>query len=243
MRPNALVSVLHTSIGHFGSSLADGCCSIRPSLKLALIASRDTAQRVYHIGSDQTTPATTCSEVCEVEYCSSRIFFVFRSSSFFVKPIPLLRLQPGGLDAPRRRESPSAPLRESGSPGRLGRAYRTSSSWIGDRDMDLPGLKFHDPRKALAFSLARRGVSTAVTQRLLEGTVRSDATDGACVRHLSSRRNKRAGVGRNSQARVCALIHRYVRPQKRGVDSLDLLLLKSSSVPVDTRQKMPREPL
>ncbi len=32
----------------------------------------------------------------------------------------------------------------------------------------LPNLKFHDPRKAFASLLAQRGVSTAVTQRLLE---------------------------------------------------------------------------
>ena len=32
----------------------------------------------------------------------------------------------------------------------------------------LPGLKFHDLRKTFASLLAQRGVSTAVTQRLLE---------------------------------------------------------------------------
>ncbi|MHC4337820.1 MAG: tyrosine-type recombinase/integrase [Planctomycetota bacterium] len=32
----------------------------------------------------------------------------------------------------------------------------------------LPNLKFHDLRKTLASVLAQRGVSTAVTQRLLE---------------------------------------------------------------------------
>jgi len=34
--------------------------------------------------------------------------------------------------------------------------------------MDLPDLKFHDLRKTFASTLAQRGVSTAVTQRLLE---------------------------------------------------------------------------
>ena len=34
--------------------------------------------------------------------------------------------------------------------------------------IQLPGLKFHDLRKTFASVLAQRGVSTAVTQRLLE---------------------------------------------------------------------------
>ena len=34
--------------------------------------------------------------------------------------------------------------------------------------LDLPNLKFHDLRKTFASLLAQRGVSTAVTQRLLE---------------------------------------------------------------------------
>jgi integrase len=34
--------------------------------------------------------------------------------------------------------------------------------------MKLPGLRFHDLRKTFASLLAQRGVSTAVTQRLLE---------------------------------------------------------------------------
>ena len=34
--------------------------------------------------------------------------------------------------------------------------------------INMPGLKFHDLRKTFASLLAQRGVSTAVTQRLLE---------------------------------------------------------------------------
>jgi integrase len=34
--------------------------------------------------------------------------------------------------------------------------------------MKMPGLRFHDLRKTFASLLAQRGVSTAVTQRLLE---------------------------------------------------------------------------
>jgi hypothetical protein len=36
------------------------------------------------------------------------------------------------------------------------------------RTVKLPGLKFHDLRRTFASLLAQRGVSTAVTQRLLE---------------------------------------------------------------------------
>jgi len=36
------------------------------------------------------------------------------------------------------------------------------------KDADLPGLKFHDLRKTFGSMLAQKGVSTAVTQRLLE---------------------------------------------------------------------------
>ena len=36
------------------------------------------------------------------------------------------------------------------------------------KDINIPGLKFHDLRETFAFVLAQRGVSTAVTQRLLE---------------------------------------------------------------------------
>jgi len=36
------------------------------------------------------------------------------------------------------------------------------------RAVSLPDLKFHDLRKTFASLLAQRGVSTAVTQRLLE---------------------------------------------------------------------------
>ena len=36
------------------------------------------------------------------------------------------------------------------------------------KKIELPDLKFHDLRKTFASLLAQRGVSTAVTQRLLE---------------------------------------------------------------------------
>ena len=36
------------------------------------------------------------------------------------------------------------------------------------RKIELPDLKFHDLRKTFASTLAQRGVSTAVTQKLLE---------------------------------------------------------------------------
>ena len=45
----------------------------------------------------------------------------------------------------------------------------TSQKWDRIRDAaGLPGLHFHDLRKTFASALAQRGVSTAVTQRLLE---------------------------------------------------------------------------
>lgn len=45
----------------------------------------------------------------------------------------------------------------------------TSKKWNRVRDrISMPRLKFHDLRKTFASSLAQRGVSTAVTQRLLE---------------------------------------------------------------------------
>jgi len=40
--------------------------------------------------------------------------------------------------------------------------------WTVRRKAELPDLKFHDLRKTFASLLAQRGVSTAVTQRLLE---------------------------------------------------------------------------
>ena len=41
--------------------------------------------------------------------------------------------------------------------------------WVRIReDINMPDLKFHDLRKTFASVLAQRGVSTAVTQRLLE---------------------------------------------------------------------------
>jgi integrase len=45
----------------------------------------------------------------------------------------------------------------------------TSKKWNRIRDkVSMPKLKFHDLRKTFASLLAQRGVSTAVTQRLLE---------------------------------------------------------------------------
>ena len=45
----------------------------------------------------------------------------------------------------------------------------TSKKWNRVRErVGMPELKFHDLRKTFASLLAQRGVSTAVTQRLLE---------------------------------------------------------------------------
>ena len=45
----------------------------------------------------------------------------------------------------------------------------TSKKWNRVREtFGMPNLKFHDLRKTFASLLAQRGVSTAVTQRLLE---------------------------------------------------------------------------
>ena len=45
----------------------------------------------------------------------------------------------------------------------------TSKKWNRVRkEVQMPELKFHDLRKTFASLLAQRGVSTAVTQRLLE---------------------------------------------------------------------------
>jgi integrase len=45
----------------------------------------------------------------------------------------------------------------------------TSKKWNRVREsVGMPTLKFHDLRKTFASLLAQRGVSTAVTQRLLE---------------------------------------------------------------------------
>jgi len=45
----------------------------------------------------------------------------------------------------------------------------TSKKWNKVREtVGMPKLKFHDLRKTFASLLAQRGVSTAVTQRLLE---------------------------------------------------------------------------
>ena len=45
----------------------------------------------------------------------------------------------------------------------------TSKKWNRVRERaNMPKLKFHDLRKTFASLLAQRGVSTAVTQRLLE---------------------------------------------------------------------------
>ena len=57
----------------------------------------------------------------------------------------------------------------SGGQERLFTDRFTSKKWNGVREtFGMPDLKFHDLRKTFALLLAQRGVSTAVTQRLLE---------------------------------------------------------------------------
>ena len=55
--------------------------------------------------------------------------------------------------------------------GRRGSSRTDSARRSGSeirKAVELPDLKFHDLRKTFASLLAQRGVSTAVTQRLLE---------------------------------------------------------------------------
>ena len=54
-----------------------------------------------------------------------------------------------------------------GDPDGYGQSGKNTHE-AGHRTAGLPDLKFHDLRKTFASLLAQRGVSTAVTQRLLE---------------------------------------------------------------------------
>ncbi|OHB66513.1 MAG: hypothetical protein A2Y77_02275 [Planctomycetes bacterium RBG_13_62_9] len=70
-------------------------------------------------------------------------------------PVVRLVLQAAGYDSiPLDKQAP-----DKFSPKKWVRIRKTG---------DLPELKFHDLRKTFASLLAQRGVSTAVTQRLLE---------------------------------------------------------------------------
>jgi integrase len=66
----------------------------------------------------------------------------------------------------RQKKSQSSPEQKEYRKAKQVEGLQATS--IYEAMLTLPGLKFHDLRKTFASLLAQRGVSTAVTQRLLE---------------------------------------------------------------------------